>query len=675
MSTILLLHFVAVGGQSNIQEDLIRKYDGYDGLQNEKICGFFTDQQDIPWVYYERSGLYFFDGRIFRKPAGFPPDLGIMDAVVGQSNIFWLLKEGEELVSYNPQIKSYKVYSFIQESWPELIDIESDQSGTLFALDRSGTIYVIKNRFSGGIPIIEKLKVKSLTNVRFTSLLKTPHVVYATSDLEELFRYSDMSNEFIKTGLKLFSKNGPVFQSFAETAESDIYWIEESGKIYSRISDGQQRLISPIGGHLKGIYSIVHHFEGILWISSDHGLMAFDPEEGFEQAIAWLPSDHFQNEQIQQLAEGANDRYWIITETRILNIPYPDKIGLPDLNDNSIWTFNISDRNGSTVKSERNNELSSGPVSISFNSQNHYSRSQPLYTYRIEGLENKWSPFDTITHLHLNLDNPGKYEFQVRQLIPDGRILSAPAQTLLVKSRFWSLLPRILNYVLAMFLATLAMIFLVSKFRQRRQKKELIKMRDLVDALKWKNRALQLQLNPHFLSNTLAGIHALISLNKTTEAATYLRTFSHLMREWLEIGNKDWIPLNEEIEFLARHVKLENFRLGKEIKLNINNTSDWELSVPTMIFQPILENAFNYSFKGISKGNIEIEFNIKGKNLSCKIIDDGRGIADNTKLFNKGHSLEIIRERLIQLTDLESPFIIIDREVGLEIHLLLPFTR
>ena len=181
--------------------------------------------------------------------------------------------------------------------------------------------------------------------------------------------------------------------------------------------------------------------------------------------------------------------------------------------------------------------------------------------------------------------------------------------------------------------------------------------------LSLEQKALQLQMNPHFIFNVLNGIKGLGNLGKTKELNKAISQFSVLLRSVLNNARLEEISLHEEIESLKNYLDLEQQMSSKSftysIEKNLDTTDAEEILIPPMLLQPLVENAIEHGIQAnATDGKIRIEFKIQHPFLECSIIDNGIGIhhyKDNEK--DKEHAsvaLIITKERIINLSNKNS---------------------
>ncbi len=183
-------------------------------------------------------------------------------------------------------------------------------------------------------------------------------------------------------------------------------------------------------------------------------------------------------------------------------------------------------------------------------------------------------------------------------------------------------------------------------------KKRLTLEKELAE---YEQKALHLQMNPHFVFNCLGSISSFIVQNGTESAIKYLSKFSKLMRLTLEYSKESLIPIDKEIESLKNYLELEQLRFNHMFSFSINKSSDIDddVSLPPLLIQPCVENAIIHGV--IPKktiGSIAITFSITDNQLVCTITDDGIGIdtskknKENSVRAHKSMALEIIKKRL-----------------------------
>lgn len=141
-------------------------------------------------------------------------------------------------------------------------------------------------------------------------------------------------------------------------------------------------------------------------------------------------------------------------------------------------------------------------------------------------------------------------------------------------------------------------------------------------------RALQMQINPHYIYNTLASIKWLIWQGDTEKSTRTLDAFIALLRN--TISNTDeFIPISQEMENLRNYVLINNTRYGDQVHVEFFVAEGCEdYLIPKLILQPFIENAFFHGFPSGRQGNIQVLVGQKRENIKIEIADDGIGMTE-----------------------------------------------
>ncbi len=162
--------------------------------------------------------------------------------------------------------------------------------------------------------------------------------------------------------------------------------------------------------------------------------------------------------------------------------------------------------------------------------------------------------------------------------------------------------------------------------------------------------ALKMQLQPHFLFNTLGAIIVLIQQQKTAQAEVMVARLSDLLRLTLEDVEAQEVPLWRELEFLRLYLSIEQVRFEDRLKIHIASAPALsDVLVPHMVLQPIVENAVRHGL-GQSEEAVTIEVGASSANGSLALVvsDDGPGLV-SPKPGHSGIGLANTRTRLARL--------------------------
>lgn len=160
--------------------------------------------------------------------------------------------------------------------------------------------------------------------------------------------------------------------------------------------------------------------------------------------------------------------------------------------------------------------------------------------------------------------------------------------------------------------------------------------------------SLQNQMNPHFVFNSMQTIQNLLLEKETESSLDYISDFSNLLRSMLEHSRNEIINLEDEIDFLKKYIKLEEIRFKNKFEvrwdIDLQDESIEEIYIPTMLIQPLIENAIKYSSSD-SSNVILINIQIQNNFLFVCITNpyDSRFVR---KSKHKSTALTVIKERL-----------------------------
>lgn len=177
-------------------------------------------------------------------------------------------------------------------------------------------------------------------------------------------------------------------------------------------------------------------------------------------------------------------------------------------------------------------------------------------------------------------------------------------------------------------------------FKQILEKKSNLKVQYALkqkEAAELKMTALQSQMNPHFLFNTLNSINNFVLKNEKEQASDYITAFSKLVRLTLRNSENSQITLFEELEVLKTYVGLEKVRLsgGFEFEVAVFKNIDLrEIMVPPLFLQPFIENSIWHGLANKS-GEKKIYLSIDRKDENIRIIVRDNGVGIDKKVIER----------------------------------------
>ena len=163
--------------------------------------------------------------------------------------------------------------------------------------------------------------------------------------------------------------------------------------------------------------------------------------------------------------------------------------------------------------------------------------------------------------------------------------------------------------------------------------------------------ALRLQLEPHFLFNALNTISSELTASPEL-AREMIGDLGTLLRQSLDCKEEHEISLAQELALLDHYVSIQKVRFGDRIQIGIDVEPEILMArVPSMLLQPLVENAVRHGIEGrISGGSVEVSASKCADQLRIEVVDDGVGLPRDWRMErSSGHGLRVTRERLSAL--------------------------
>jgi sensor histidine kinase YesM len=242
------------------------------------------------------------------------------------------------------------------------------------------------------------------------------------------------------------------------------------------------------------------------------------------------------------------------------------------------------------------------------------------YHYQLIGYDKTWLVAEFNDHeIVYNALAPGDYTFSVKaenkgvfsETVNYSFTIAAP-----VYLRWWFLLATGFFFVLAV-----AFLYRYQLNLQQR------KARIINELNLSKLTAIQSQMNPHFIFNSLNSIQDLVLKGDVDNSYSFITKFSNLIRRTLQYSDQEFIEFEQELKLLELYLSLEKLRFGDELKFEINTGNVEGILIPPMLIQPFIENALVHGLlhrEGEKK--LSIRFRLE-ETLICIIEDNGVGRA------------------------------------------------
>jgi len=654
------------------------QYTEADGLADKEVYAISQDSSGKLWLATSR-GVSTFDGKKFNnfsQQRNFA-DLKCRAILVDQKNRIWIGTEGEGLKLYDGNsyrqfqpwdgIQGNLIQDIVEDSlgniWVAMMDAgiarlaidDRDSSGTTYRITRFtrknglpvNAIYDLHlDRWQrlwyatrgGGIGYLEN--DSTLVNFASDDGLPSLHVRTLTEDSLGYLWGGTADNGIFN--IHLYGQQ-PQFSVFGEReglssdniyslifSSNDQLWVgNQSGVEQVAVSSGRDEIGAvKFYGNKEGFNggetceSAVIKDREILWFGTIGGLMKYTP---------------------QTLKEDTSIPKISITNVRLSYDSLQNTVYKNVLNQwgqvDSTLVFDYVDNN----------------VSFEYLGL-HLGQSTPLkYQWKMDGLTTEWSQPRTDQKSDFPYLPSGKYVFRVHAISNTGIKSSEQSVAFSIRTPFWQTsLFKVGIILLGILLIGSFFFSRIRTIRQEsRQKTERLKMEKHL--LELEQKALQLQMNPHFIFNVLNTIQSKINATDHRDARYQLAKFSKLMRATLENSRASAISLEEEIQSLENYLAMERMSRNNsfDYQIELVGTTDPETLIPPMLIQPFVENAIIHGVAHVPEGGkIEVKFTQRNGFLEAMILDNGIGRAaakerkSQVEAQHKSVALTVTQERL-----------------------------
>ena len=264
-------------------------------------------------------------------------------------------------------------------------------------------------------------------------------------------------------------------------------------------------------------------------------------------------------------------------------------------------------------------------ITVNFSTLNFEPTSQNLFSYQLDGFESNW--VDLVNQHTVSFTNlPARsYTLRIRSRNNFGISSESP---LIIR---FTIEPYFTNTWWFRTLIGLCIAALIVAMMRWRVNTLAERNRLDLQVAEWQLKALQSQMNPHFLFNSLNSVQNYLLTNRGIEGAKYLSKFSKLVRRIMENSNHQLLRFEQIIDTLQMYVEIESFRFNHEFSYCFDieeNELLHDVLLPPMLLQPYVENAIWHGLmpkEGSKK--LLIKARIEQNHIVCTIEDNGVGRA------------------------------------------------
>ncbi len=302
-----------------------------------------------------------------------------------------------------------------------------------------------------------------------------------------------------------------------------------------------------------------------------------------------------------------------------------------------------------------------------------------LYKFQLEGSDTSWHYTKNTELRYLGLP-PGNYKFKVFAQNEDGYWSSKPAIiNFRILPPFWATLwfKMIVLFIIVLFIFIVISIrlniikkrnkIILEETKKRNQLKleETEKRHGLEgELMNTRLKALNQQMNPHFVFNTLSAVQLLVLKNENELVMEYLNKFARIMRMTLDFSRNEFSSIDKTIEYIAAYIKLKSINLNEEIIFDTKISDNIDIhkeNISPMIVQPFVENAIIHGLIPLQNNmKLSIEISKDKDNILFIIEDNGIGrikaaeLNKRKELTHKSYGIRITEERIELITKINN---------------------
>lgn len=617
------------GGIVNIGDTLTKSYDKNIGFTNGKIKNICEGRKGEIWTSIEGEGLGVIlpelDTAFILPSSSRLRSNWVLDIAVAKGGSIWLATADRGLlqmkVKYDslPRASVYGIPQINKDLSSRVEVVAIDNENQLWFYDKNNGLGCFKGKEVNFIRNGQK-------NIREIAFYKDKIIVGTN---QGLFVVNEGNLEEYQFNSQLTSKN--IYQ--INVTENEIWLGTESGldRISNPFSSSVELKHYGYNEGFRGVETSLRacfkDFQNQLWFGTVDGLSKFEPRPF----------------KLREIAPKLELSEILLSYTPFLQTTFGQKDSNKRYNliDTIILPYN---------KTQLEFDLSA--IDLSTNSDIKYS-------WKLDGFTEQWSPESSRSEIIFTQIPPGKYTLWYKA--GNERTWTEPRSIYLEITppywqTWWFITLCIVGGLLIVGGIIGAVIFRL-RTKNKKLKEKLAVERNLVEL---EQKALRLQMNPHFIFNVLQSIQEKIITDNKEEARLAIAKFAKLMREILENSRESLITIEEECDTLENYIKLEQITKSIEFDYTLfiaDDVPEDEPLIPPLMIQPFIENALIHGLKNIThKGHIKVSIEMQTENLIRITIEDngcGRLQAQNQKAqvdhLHKSLALQVTQERLANL--------------------------
>ena len=609
-------------------------------LEKESISGIVQDFEGGIWASSLNNGIFYCknlynENLISSNLFNFKPEmLNTID-----SNLF-LSDINNNLIVYN-LINKHTVKKKIKYGYTGIIDIDKTPNG--YILSGRNRLSIFNNDFEFKNWIFSNKKYK-LSSGSYNTIVTENNEVWGISKNDIInyntgisYKINSFGNDILsfknviyvatKNELLLFNSFEPVQFSTLITGENILKLLLFNDKIIALCKDGKVYTI--INNEVSKILDVPNASFSDACIADSNKFLIATNQGIF---ILNLLNNKFS---IVNTSEGILDNE-VFKITSYQNKAYYSTIygiGIVEINKlgkniyapKIIASYLHVDNNKTFKNYEKYNYNSS--INLKFDVISFKDNEHLKIFYYLEGFDHQWRSNGNGEINYINLPN-GNYTLKVYGENSNGHKSNILSYNFTIDLPFfktwWFILTSILFIVFIGYL-----VYRISYYYINKREVNKTKINKML--AEYQLMGLKAQMNPHFIFNCLNSIQKYVLEHDSKQAYTYMAKFSKLIRFVLDISDKTFVALSDEIDLVKLYVELEQLRFDKKFEFCVDihdNVKIDDVMIPSLLIQPYLENAIWHGIMNLDqnqKGEIKISVVAYKNDIIITISDNGVG--------------------------------------------------
>ncbi len=718
------------GGLSRVVNDRVSHFTSNEGLSGDEVHSIFEDREGVLWVGISAGGVNrFVNSKFTTYRTGlnaaenmvwgvFADSPGRLYASTATGNLVEYRNGVFEPSSFSPGKKHHEgpVFSFVHDHagvrWVggamgvtryaaqsvreyhvgATMSLTEDQYGRIWSASPEGLWCFVGEKAHR----VLTSESGQLLKLRDVGIDRTGNL-WLSSRFEGVMRYRlPGRSETVpvldeKTCVK-FTRHEGLSSDLVTTMVVDsagTVWVASGGSGLSVIRGTRVSVLTPAQGlPEEGVMGVVPDGHGWIWLTSNNGVYRISAAElteyfdGRRTSIAvqsfgtsdGMYSDEFNGGFQASIARTPDGKLWFPSTFGVVMVDpahLPTNMVPPAL---VLERVRIDNTEGMPTP---NGEYPPGNGDFEFHfvglSSNAPERIQ--YRYLLEGFNKEWIDAGTRHEAFYTNIPPGKYRFRVIARNADGVWNEAGISFPFVLRPHFS---QTVWFGILIGMVVLVLVTGIWYLYKRDRDRELQASQLESQLTQAQLQILKMQLQPHFLFNTLNGIMVLIKEDPDM-ASRMIARLSEFLRLTLESAGEQEVTLRRELEYLSRYIQIEQLRFGD--RLTVDQQVDPEVLealVPNLILQPLVENAIKH---GVSRrrgpARIFVEAVRENGSLTIHVRDNGEGIqAADGGQFKEGIGIRNTRARMQHLYGTAQGFeLSTPAGGGVDVRLTIPYHK